>query len=121
MVEDFRFTDEGRSYRCWDQSGGVSTVPLEIAPTVICNAHWFVEVDGNQHRLFEQAMTTDKRLATKRACGVGSLTPSPESKPALKNRSIVTNFVTVRRGRQKRKSRQVRNFPTTPSLHAVCN
>jgi len=53
MVEDFRFTHEGRSYRCWDQSGGVSTVPLEIAPTVICNAHWFVEVDGNQHRLFE--------------------------------------------------------------------
>jgi hypothetical protein len=52
MVEDFRFTHEGRSYR-WDQSGGVSTVPPEIAPAVICNAHWFVEVDGNQHCLFE--------------------------------------------------------------------
>jgi hypothetical protein len=24
-------------------------VPLEIAPAVIGNTHWFVEVDGNQH------------------------------------------------------------------------
>jgi hypothetical protein len=52
MVEDFRFTHEGRSYRWWDQPGA-STVPPEIGPAVICNAHWFAEVDGSQHCLFE--------------------------------------------------------------------
>jgi hypothetical protein len=52
-VEDFRFSHDGRSYRCWDQSGGVSTVPPKIARAVTCNAHWFVEVDEKQHRLFE--------------------------------------------------------------------
>jgi hypothetical protein len=76
------------------------------SPAMLTGSLRLMEISTASSR---QAMTTDKRLARKRACGVGSLTPSPESKPALKNRSSVTNFVTVRRGRQKRKSRQVRN------------
>jgi len=84
MVEDFGFTHEGRSYRCWDQSGGVSTVPLETAPrssAMLTGSLRLMEISTASSR---QAMTTDKRLATKRACGVGSLTPLRESKPAPK-------------------------------------
>jgi len=34
-------------------------VPPKIAPAVTCTAHRFVEVDGNQHCLFEASYDED--------------------------------------------------------------